>query len=180
MSKVVTKLMSVIFFLIVSFTSTHVLAVDGYKEMKFGMSLNEILARTDCSFKEEESDLPGLQSIVCDDFKFGGSKVPSAMYLVNGQFLRIAIEPPVELVDGILAGLMKKYGDPSFKSPEEDFKAVDQYANRKAELGWDNGTVFLQFYSDQLSNQGLLLLYTSPEFDKQMLLNQEQSFGDDL
>jgi len=180
MTKIIFKPILATMFLMGSLVSNQVFAVDGYKNLKFGISLNETLINVKCSFEDADSGLPGVQMISCPDFSFGADKVSSAMLYIDGKLLRIIIEPSVELVDGILAGLMKKYGEPSFRSPEEDFHAIDQFPNRQAELGWDNDTVFLRFLSDQFGNQGILLIYTSPEYDKQMLLNQEQSLGDDL
>ncbi|NVJ66200.1 MAG: hypothetical protein HWE16_06905 [Gammaproteobacteria bacterium] len=160
--------------------STPVHAVDGYKDLKFGMSLKEVKESGYCDFIQEDSGQKGVDFLGCANLKFSGDEVPAVAFFINDKLLRFGLEPSIDEVMGLMNALANKYGGVSSQSDEQEFNAVDQYPNREAYIAFDNDTVVLKIASDEYGNQGALLMYTSPEYDIQLLKNQEKAFSDDL
>ena len=90
------------------------------------------------------------------------------------------IDADVEYSEAIARQLTAKYGSPSSQSPQSDFDGVDRHPNRSAFIAFDNNTVYLEIDSDDNNTQSLMLIYTSPMYDKLLLKNQHQSISNDL
>jgi len=159
---------------------TNVHAIDGYKDVKFGASKKVVLARKWCSFNKGDSGQAGVELYSCNDFQFVGQSVDAGALFINNKFLRFIITVPVDHVKGIVSGLTNKYGEPSSKSPQGDFAAVDRNPNRQAYLAFDRNTIIFQLMSDQSLNQSAILIYTSPEYEKSLIELQRKSAGNDL
>lgn len=155
-------------------------AVDGYKNLKFGMTKNQILQCNVCSFTEANSGQVGVEYLSCPDFAFGDSFVTAGAFFINNEFLRFMIIPSVDMVSSLASGLINKYGPVSAQSTQYELEAVDKYPNKSAFLAFDNNTVILKVISDQNYIQNVLLLYTSLKYDVLLLKGQKRSIGNDL
>ena len=155
-------------------------AVNGYKNLKFGMPKKEIISSNICTLQKLESGQVGVEYYGCDDFMFGGETVEAGIFFIDDEFLRFAILPSIDVALGLIKGLSQKYGSPSSSSTQKEFEAVDALPNREAFLAYDNNTVFLKLMSDENYIQSAILLYTSPSYDVLLLKNQQESMSDDL
>ncbi|MCP3943498.1 MAG: hypothetical protein GY710_18740 [Desulfobacteraceae bacterium] len=155
-------------------------AVDGYKNLKFGMSIKQIIASNVCTLEKSESGQVGVEFYGCDDFMFGNEAVEAAVFFIDGKFLRFAIVPSVDVALSLVNGLAKKYGNPSSSSTQKEFEAIDTLPNREAFLAYDKNTIYLKLMSDENYIQSAILLYTSPDYDVLLLKNQQKSISNDL
>ena len=96
--------------LAITIISTNAFAVDGYKNLKFGMSIEEVLkaGKELCSFQKVQ-EKKQLSMYGCTDFTFAGEETKLYTYFVKGILLRVAVDVPVEKVDAIMNSLMKKF-----------------------------------------------------------------------
>jgi hypothetical protein len=156
------------------------LAVDGYKDLKFGTTKSEILKKSGYNFIKTPVEQPGVEMYGCQNFTFGNRKVEAAAFFIDNKFLRFVIVAPLDQVQGIVSSLVEKYGPASSSSPEEAFPAVDNFPNREAFLAFDEDTVFFKITSDANREQTALLIYTSPLYDQHLLRLQKAGFKDDL
>jgi len=159
---------------------SSLLAVDGYKELKFEMTKKQVQSTGLCSFEEYDSGIQGVEALVCFDFQFGGELVEAYAFFIHGYFLRLAIIPSLDVAISLGEGLKKKYGPPSASSDTREFEDVDRLPNREAFIAYDNNTVVLKIMSDENYYQSALLLYTSPKYDIRLSEFQQRSLGDDL
>lgn len=70
--------------------SSSVLAVDGYKGVKFGSNVDTLLKSNICSFKKYDDDTT-VTTYFCKDFKFSGSNTVAMAFFLDGKFQRFAI-----------------------------------------------------------------------------------------
>ncbi len=166
--------------LMLSIISLSANAVDGYKDLKFGLTIDEIQTSKICNFEPLADYGTGVKALECSDFKFGEQSVDAAALFINNKFLRFVIEADVEYSEAIARQLKDKYGSPSSQSPQSDFDSVDRHPNRSAFIAFDNNTVYLEIESDDNNTQSLMLIYTSPVYDRLLLKNQHQSISNDL
>lgn len=160
--------------------SPMALAVDGYQDLKFGMSQKQVLAKTQCSMQRHESGFAGVEYYGCGDFTFGGKLVEAGAFFIDDTFLRFVIVPPVDDAFGLMEALTNKFGRPSSSSTQAEFEAVDNHPNREAFLAFDQDTVYLRLMSDENYAQNIYLIYTSPQYEKLLVRNQKSSIMDDL
>lgn len=155
-------------------------AVDGYKNLKFGMSKQRVADAKVCSLYESDSGQVGVDSLECSDFEFGGSVVQAGLYFIEGELLRLAILVPADIAPGLIKGLTKKYGAPMTSSSQKEFEAIDVLPNRSAFIAFDKGTVVLKLMSHEDYSQSALLFYSSPRYDVLLVKKQQESIGADL
>lgn len=161
--------------------SSFTYAVDGYKNMKFGASKWQMIDSGLCEFQEAELiNIEGFDSLVCGDFMLGQNAVEAAAFFINERFLRFVIEVPLDSAEGVMHGLIKKYGNASSSSSEQELLAVDKYPNRVAMLAFDNDTIILRLESDANNEQSAVLIYTSPKYDQLIQRYQTESVLDSL
>ncbi|MEJ1358321.1 MAG: hypothetical protein RPU51_09135 [Candidatus Sedimenticola sp. (ex Thyasira tokunagai)] len=174
------KLLFISMFLGSVFMSPVVMAVDGYKGLKFGMTKEQVLESKLCTFEEQSIGQVGVEFYGCRDFMFGGEVVLAGAYFINGKFLRLMIVPSINVAVGLMNGLTDKYGKPSSSSTPQEFTALDTLPNRKAFLAFDRDTIYLNLMSDENYAQSALLFYTTPTFDTLMQKVQQKSMSSDL
>lgn len=162
------------------FISPVVMAVDGYKELKFGMTKSQVVGSNLCTLDKQNSGVDGIEFYSCDDFMFGGATVEAGAFFIGGKFLRFVILPPLEVATGLMNGLSEKYGSASSSSTDKEFNAIDNMPNREAYLAFDKDTIFLKISSDENYVQQLMLLYTSPIFDILVQKIRQKSISKDL
>ena len=156
------------------------LAVDGYKKLKFGSSVKQILKNKPCSLSKLKMGDKLVTAYTCQDFIFGGKNVEAIAYFINGKFLRFGILVDTESTPALVQGLTEKYGVPSSSSGTQSFQVVDQRPNTEAFVAYDADTIYLKIMTDANMNQSVLLLYTSPKFDQIRQLKEKKSLQSDL
>ena len=122
----------------------------------------------------------GVESLGCNDFKFGNRVVEAGAFFIDDKFLRFVIVPNIDDAMGIVKGLMKKYGNLSSSSTQKELQAVDSLPNQRAFLAFDSNTVIINLTSDENHIQTMLLVYTSPLYEVLLGKKQQQSVSDDL
>lgn len=171
--------MKTLFCLIVFLLATPVLAVDGYKQFKFGTSLEEIRKTNICTWSDPGYSEKHLEKLFCEDFKFNGKAAMTLFVFIDDKFLRILINIPYSQKDNMLVVLKKKYGASSSPT-DEDIRNFNGLPNQNLWYGFDNNTVFLQFVSDNNYKKLLRLFYQSPLFNKVLTDKRTKSLMDAL
>lgn len=167
-------------FILGLFLSTPVIAVDGYKNLKFGMSKKQIIETQICDLEKTNSDVQGVEIYTCNNFKFGGETVEAGAFFINNKFLRFYITPSMNVAIGLGQGLTDKYGTPSSSSTPEEFNKIDSTPNAIVYLGFDRNTVVLRIMSDENTIQSAFLLYTASNYEKVLGEMQKKSLSNDL
>lgn len=166
--------------LFISFSLTQAYAVDGYKDLKFGASSEEVLKNTSFSWGPKQQAGPGVTLYPALNFKFGGNIAEAAALFIGNKFLRFVIVVPVDQVAGVIKTLTEKYGPPSSSSDRNTFNAVDTTPNTEAYMRFDSDTVIVKVSSDALRQQSLLVIYTSLAYDSLLMEFQGKTMEGDL
>jgi uncharacterized protein HI_1492 len=156
--------------------STSSFAVDGYKDLKFGMSLAQVKKSKLCEkgWLELKKDL----SYVCFTFKFGKGKSNAIAFFINDKLERIAIP-----IDGqgsaVSNGLLEKYGKPS--SMTEGMPTDGKFPpDSRWDFRFDNDTIIYRAAFDSSGKGSEYLIYTTPDFDNKTMEQEKQTISDDL
>ncbi|EQB9157318.1 hypothetical protein CRX48_12125 [Morganella morganii] len=164
--------------LILAFTATGAMAVDGYKEVKFGSSFEAMRSAGLCDF-QIASKQPEHKNIVmynCLDFQFDGNHTMAAASFIGGKFgkLQIMVDSPV---NSVLEALYKKYGAPSSSSTEEEMQNAIITGN-PIYVRFDKDTVILKV--ERVNKIDLVSLnYVSPDFELSVK-EKTQKITDDI
>ncbi|MCC8459104.1 hypothetical protein [Photorhabdus aegyptia] len=141
------------------------MAVDGYKDAKFGMTEEEFLSKRLCDFEKFEGS-PQIKEVSlysCSDFSFANRKQEAMAFFLNGKFKRLEIDIG-RLVKPVSKSLEKKYGNESSYPSKEEFENALKY-NGTMSIGYDNNTVLVDIHI-MCSKEGIetsRLIYTSPD-----------------
>jgi hypothetical protein len=148
------------------FYTSKSFAVDGYQNITFGMTAEEVLSSDICSFEKQPQPVDGADFYACFDFDFNGQQVEAGFFTVNEEFQRFYFEVPIDSAVAVLNSLTSRFGQYSSNSTREEFEAVDRIPNRQAFYGFDNDTVFLQISSLEDLNQLVVVIYTSTNYEE--------------
>jgi hypothetical protein len=148
------------------FYTSKSFAVDGYKNITFGMTANQVLSNNICSFKKQNPVVEGADFYLCGDFDFNGQQIEGGFFTINGKFQRFYFSVPVDSALAVINSLVSKYGQPSSRSTQEEFETVDRLPNKKAFYGFDNDTVYFQIHSQADMSQLAIVIYTNPNYDR--------------
>jgi hypothetical protein len=159
-------------------------AVDGYKEFKFGMSVDSVrkLAKTRLIRVKTPDGLLGYRG---QGFSFAREKVAiSFIFTDTGEpkLLRVGLEIPIDTALATCRSLSDKYGPPSSSSERPDLAwgADIEKPNTTVFVAFDNDTILVKIMSDEATRQSAVLIYTSPEYDRLLLQLQQDKLKDDL
>jgi hypothetical protein len=155
------------------------LAIDGYKDFKFGMSAKDVEKAAKIPLTRVEQD-NGVTLYQGKKFPFGGNDVDIAFFFIGGKLLRVAFELPHDVAISTLDALKEKYGEPSSSSEKKTFDDVDNKPNTQAFIAFDHDTVVWKVVSDESSQQTAMVIYTSADYDKLLGQSQKKSMKDDL
>ncbi|WP_337050189.1 hypothetical protein [Serratia fonticola] len=148
--------------------SASSMAVDGYKNLKFGMSEADALATKTCNFKKRPSGEKGVDQFVCGNFKVGGKSTNSAVMLfIGGKLIRFGFEQPVDDIEPILQAMRDKYGAAINPPTRSQIEALERVPNDSVDINFDNNTVTLRLITDERLNQSMLVMYSVKDFDQQ-------------
>lgn len=156
--------------------STSSFAVDGYKDLKFGMSFSQVKKSKLCEkgWLELKKDL----NYACFTFKFGKGTTTAVAFFIDNKLERIAISIDGQ-VAGIGEGLLKKYGTPS--SATEGFPADGNVPPDSTwDVRFDHDTVVYRLVSDSNGKVSPYLVYTTPNLEKKVLEKEKQKISNDL
>ncbi|WP_421173785.1 hypothetical protein [Aeromonas enteropelogenes] len=159
---------------------TPAMAVDGYKSLKFGMTMKQVANEKTCSFRafSDDGEEPALE---CDDFTFGKTKTNAYAYFIDGKFMRFVIDlPDYRDIDAVVSGLSEKYGEQTSSSTEQEFSAIEQTPNAQVYMSFDKDTVYVMQVSDEDMNQSAMLVYTDINFDDLNENRAKNAVSDDL
>ncbi|MBN3174846.1 hypothetical protein H4F69_14960 [Pectobacterium brasiliense] len=173
------KLKTITLGIILSVMSSTAFAADGYKNVKFGSSVETVLASKLCSLQKYKSDTHGMDSYACQDFVFSGQPTLAMAIFLNGKFQRFAISLNTSATP-VLEGLTKKYGPASSSSTAEEMDRA-AVTGDSIFVRFDNDTVFVQGNKNLSTGKDEgILVYTTPQYDKELLALQAKSLRNDL
>lgn len=160
--------------LLLSFIGNTAFAVDGYKDLKFGMRYEEVAAKKPCSLtiNQKASD-KNMKVYGCDDLKFDGKQTGAAFFFLDGQLKRVALAVGSTIPESweVMAALVKKYG--KAVNLAESTKQAQLFVQHQVELvdyKFDDETVVLRdsWDGDELK---VFAIYTTKSFDADRLIN---------
>ncbi|WP_145546541.1 hypothetical protein [Yersinia intermedia] len=158
--------------------SSSVLAVDGYKGVKFGSNVDTLLKSNICSFKKYDDDTT-VTTYFCKDFKFSGSNTVAMAFFLDGKFQRFAITLNVK-VDSVFNGLVKKYGPASSTSTAEEMHNAST-TGEPIYIRFDNDTIFIRGQRDlSTGKDDGMLIYSSPSYEEELTKMQLKTIQGDL
>lgn len=165
------------------FFASQAFAVDGYQDLKFGISLKQLQAKKKCSLSKDVMSSNDTMSVyMCDDFKMTPQKtVTAAFFLINDELLRVALGVGDSSDDFIAfaQALMKKYRTPSLPLDPNQASLFDQGQVDTLDIAWDGNTVILRQIREGLT-QTTMILYSSPKFDQAMRDSKTKDLEDAL
>ena len=95
--------------------------------------------------------------------------------------MRVAVDVPVEKIDAIMNSLAKKYTIVAKKVPSQQrFKKLDTHPNQQVDIHFENSTIIVRMMSDENINQSVLLIYTDPNFHKEVEKLTEKDVESDI
>lgn len=145
--------------IVLALTAAGAMAVDGYKEVKFGASYQAVKASKICNLKETASR-NAFSFYSCNDFSFNNEKTTATFEFINNKFYRVLIHTNL-YPEVLINSLTEKYGEPV--SPDNS-KAKESLAKgNTVHVYFDNNTVILGV---QLVNgkPKTFLMYQSPDY----------------
>ncbi|WP_305845514.1 hypothetical protein [Photobacterium leiognathi] len=161
-------------------TASSAFAVDGYKDLKFGMNKDQVAATNLCSFGEY-AESNGMGYMECDDLTFNGGTTFGAAWFINGKLSRFAIVLADDELVSVATALKNKFGAPTKRSsPKSVWRKVDVTPNTEANMWFDNNTVLLAVVSGQDLTKTNLLAYTEADFNNRISKMESQSIASDL
>lgn len=145
--------------------------VDGYKDLKFGMTLEQVKESSLCESKWIY--VKDINTWGCNRFKFGDIYVTAGTMFVDAKLARVALKIPNSHMADIYLKLVEKYGKPDqSKQPEIIGETV------RADLLFADGTVL---YRNSVGNNKVIithLIYTIKDFDDKNILDTGVSVDD--
>ncbi|WP_314140407.1 hypothetical protein [Buttiauxella noackiae] len=174
------KIKSIVFGLSMMMVTFSSLAVDGYKNVKFGTPLKTLQDAGWCSWKKyNDTNIKGMDSYTCSNFKFSGADTLAMAFFLNGKFQRLAISVN-NGIDALSSSLVKKYGEPSSRFTQSEIESV-QSNGGTISVKFDNDTVILAVSRDVKNNSELTqLIYSSVDYDTILKQVQIKNMENDL
>ncbi|MBC3252841.1 hypothetical protein H8I91_21485 [Serratia fonticola] len=161
--------------------SASAMAVDGYKNLKFGMSEKDVMETKTCSFRKIPTNEKGFDEYYCSNFKFGDKKKKASVFFINGEFLRIGIEQSPDDFESLFTSLTAKYGEPSSRPTKSDLDALQKIPGSQAAVGFDKDTVNLLFTTDEDDmSQHLAIVYTDSNYEKKYVALKSSAIKSDI
>jgi hypothetical protein len=138
-------------------------AVDGFGELKWDATLQDVKKSAVCTFKDLGEDPDGVRTLGCADIPFGDRGRQAILLFVEEKLVRVGIIISPEEIGNLLHVLTEQYGPPSTGMlPKEG-----EYPSET--LGWDKDTVLfrpIRQYPGQITNS--VLLFTTSDYEKRV------------
>lgn len=165
---------------LIGILSQPALAVDGYKDVKFGASEKEWISKGICSMSRAPDYVSGISMWQCHDFRLAGGMTNAYAYFIDGKFSRLGIDLAWGDMAKVSDGLFEKYGPLSSRSTQEQIAALDSQPNALAYIAFDKDTVYISMGTDGNLNKSAMLVYTDPSFDRLSAEKQQAALADAL
>jgi hypothetical protein len=145
--------------------SANLYAVDGYKGLKFGMTLKAALQTKICSLREYKdvdmygfiTDVKRYKAFICKDLVFAQRRIELNAYFIDGLLHRVLISPsysyPFHKI--LLEDLKRKYGFEEFNEVEEETNTSYTFQDK---------TVWAIIYGPPVNH--MHIRYTSPQYER--------------
>ncbi|PHM52492.1 hypothetical protein [Xenorhabdus sp. KK7.4] len=151
--------------LVLGMVSFGAMAVDGYKDAKFGIAEKEFLSKKLCNF-EKVGNFPQMKEVtfyLCTDFLFADKKHGATALFLNGKFKRLDIIMDSRVLP-LKGSLERKYGTPSSMPSQEEIDNVKRNGGNVF-MGFDGDTVRIELNVER-GKEYTALVYTDPDFGK--------------
>ncbi|WP_429169394.1 hypothetical protein [Aeromonas hydrophila] len=155
-------------------------AVEGYKDLAFGSSEADLLAKKLCTMKKVETGMARVAQYNCNDFKFGGRMTTASAFFIDGEFLRLGVDVAWSEMTTVSDLIFKKYGPLSSLSTEEEMRALDTTPNVTAYWAFEHDTVYLMMQTDANMQKAGVVMYSAPSFEQKALEVQQSAMDSAL
>lgn len=149
--------------LVLALATSPAMAIDGYKNMKFGMNKKEALKNQPCTLVS----IPSYPSEVeeqyyCKDLPFAGKMTKGSAFFVRGEFLRFSIlMTPTDTVASTKA-LIGKYGEA--QSVQGDLQKAGVVPGAEWRAVFDSDTIEVMVKTAPSLEVNSFLIYTAPNY----------------
>ncbi|MGL4886562.1 MAG: hypothetical protein ACRC4V_09510 [Aeromonas veronii] len=154
-------------------------AVDGYKDLKFGMAKEQFVATKTCTLQDGDRN-DAVSVLFCEDFRFGKSDIEAGFYFINERLEGLTLYIGVDNFLGIASSLKQKYGKVSSSSTKKEFEVFDHSGAGSVFVAFAQDTVRLMATSDEAGEQDATLSYLSDTYIKKMASAQASEVEKDL
>ncbi|WP_140182219.1 hypothetical protein [Providencia stuartii] len=167
---------------LLTFFSVSSMAVDGYKNIKFGDTVKQVLNSKLCNFEKmpNTSGLKQMSQYGCTDFKFSGKPSLVVATFIDDKFRKLIINVDPD-INPLLNSLMEKYGAPNAMSSQDELNKAqvnsDEYS---LFVDFDKGTVSLQVEKSKNKPVMALLIYSDINFDKELSEIKNKNLAEDI
>lgn len=162
------------------FGSSEKKGVDGYQDIKFGISPSKLKGMKKCNLTEiNKQDSGGVEVHACRDFKFNGSDSDAYFYFIDGKLGRVGIEFTEGKLEALATALIEKYGTPSHSATAEQLRAFDAGKLEQVDIAWVNNTIILRLLRAGFKAKSMLV-YSSSTFDSDVTKLQKSSIKDSI
>lgn len=165
-----------------TFFSISSMAVDGYKNIKFGDTVKQVLSSRLCNFEKmpNTSGLKQMSLYGCTDFKFSGKPSLAIATFIDDKFRKLLINVDPD-INPLLNSLMEKYGTPNAMSSQDELnKAQANSDEYSLFVDFDKGTVRLQVEKNKNKPAMSLLIYSDIDFDKELNEVKNKNLAEDI
>lgn len=165
--------------IVLALTAAGAMAVDGYKSVKFGSSIQDVKKANLCSLETSplKSKIAGLSIYMCFDFKFSGKNTIASFAFLNDKFQRLAINIDSN-VTPVFDALAEKYGEPSFMSSRDDIIRAMQ-TGEPVFFKFDKNTIIIQV--EKVNGVEVTsLIYLSPDYEDILNSMQKNNISGDI
>ncbi len=164
---------------ILSLAAAGAMAVDGYKNIKFGSSYSIVNEANLCELKPYNApvDVKGFSAYQCSDFIFSGKKNNAAISFINDEFQQLIINFNGETMP-LLEALREKYGKPSSSTPTDVMKRAAK-TGEPVIIKFDHDTVIVRY--ERLDGKDrTTLIYAAPDYEKKVNTLLKESVSNDI
>jgi hypothetical protein len=147
-------------------------AVDGYKDIKFGITADQLRALNKCTLTRGKQDEKSLDQMFCYDFKVGSEPSTAKFYFAEDRLARISLEFSGALseVQQFTNVLNQTYGPPSSYPGSDDYYLFNNFKQPTLDHGWAKDSVVMRMAWGPLPadfpkwkpGSTMLIIYTSP------------------
>lgn len=166
--------------LVLALIASPAMAATGYKEMKFGMSVEETLKHRPCTLTIAPADLPNVERYYCDDLVYAGERTQGNAFFIGGKFLRFAIGVSEGRAVGALQTLYRKYGKASRAPTQSETSMVGKVPGSQWITAFDSNSILVLFYTTPTLNVEPYVVYTSPNYEVRLVEAESKGLESEL
>lgn len=164
------KLLKSLLLIALSTFALNAFAIDGYKEMKFGMTLEEVKKYSPCKLTKHKN-IP--DSWACTDLPFMKTKTPMLVTFSEEKLVRVAINVPKNKAETVIEALKDKY----------KISSENHIEGKESEVRFDNDTIIFRLAigkSGRDEDYNVFLIYSQEGFAKKQSKKKVEDAKTDL